>query len=64
IEQNHDFLFNILDEDDTMKNTEDLAAIASLLEYESNMSNGSGNNHSLSHNPWKEFGRKLGITRL
>jgi len=64
IEQNHDFLFNTLDEDDTIKNTEDLVAIVSLLEYESNMNQTSGNNHSPSRNPWKEFGRKLGITRL
>ena len=64
IEQNHDFLFNTLDEDDTKKNTEDLVAIASLLEYELNLDHVSGDNHSPSHNPWKEFGRKLGITRL
>lgn len=64
IEQNHDFLFNTLEKDGTMKNMEDLAAIASLLEYESNLNHVSGNNHSPSHNPWKEFGRKLGITRL
>ena len=64
IEQNHDFLFNTLDEDDNMKNTEDLIAIASLLEYESNLDHVSGNNQSPSHNPWKEFGRKLGVTRL
>ncbi len=64
IEQNHNFLFNTFNGDDLMKNTEDLVAIVSLLEYESNMNQTSGNNHSSSHNPWKEFGRKLGITRL
>ena len=64
IEQNHDFLFNTLEKDDAMKITEDLAAIASLLEYESDLNRVSGNNHSPSHNLWKEFGRKLGITRL
>ncbi|MCD6566043.1 MAG: acetyl-CoA carboxylase biotin carboxylase subunit [Bacteroidales bacterium] len=64
IEQNHNFLFNSFNGDDIMKSTEDMVAIVSLLEYESNMHQKSGNNHSSSHNPWKEFGRKLGITRL
>ena len=63
IEKNHNFLFNTLNGDDIMRNTEDLVAIASLLVYESNMNHIPGK-HSSSHNSWKEFGRKSGITRL
>lgn len=64
IDQNHDFLFNNIVKDDTIENSEDMAAIAALFEYQLNLNHTPENNHSSSRNAWKEFGRKKGVTRL
>ena len=50
-----------------LREVEDLAMIAALLEYSENKlkKNGqNGNNGSSSKNPWKEFGRKISASRL